>query len=249
LDRPRPDRKLPAATAAAAAFAGRSWPLACILLAAALSAAPAAALCRPGAAVPRASSAETWLARAEPEVRTQLQRDKVSFPEPGILAPCTDLSPALVVFDHPPEAVFALLLQTERQAEFLPQVSDLRPVSRAPGPHVDRHEVSILFKRIVYHVEQHWSRPERRIWWQLSPAHDNDIRALEGFWELHPLDGGRTLGVYGSLVDVGPVLPRRMQARLTRNNLQEAIHALRAWIDRQDAADVQQAARAPGAAE
>jgi len=245
VDRPRPDRNLPAARAAAPARL-----LASVVLAAVLSAAPADALCRLGAAAPpRPSSAEGWLARAEPEVRTTLERDKVAFPEPGSLEPCTDLTPALVVFDHPPETVFALLLQTERQAEFLPQVSDLRAVSRNPGPHVDRHEVSILFKRIVYHVEQHWSRAERRIWWQLSPAHDNDIRALEGFWELPPLDGGRTLGVYGSLVDVGPVLPRRMQARLTRNNLQDAIHALRAWVDGQDAADVQRAAAAAGAAE
>jgi hypothetical protein len=228
----------------------RRRPLASVVLAAILSAAPAAALCRLDAATPRRpSSGEGWLARAEPGVRTALRRDKVAFPEPGDLEPCTDLTPALVVFDQPPETVFALLLQTERQAEFLPQVRDVRAVSRSPGPHIDRHEVAILFKRIVYHVEQHWSRDERRIWWQLSPAHDNDIRALEGFWELHPLDGGRTLGIYGSLVDVGPVLPRRMQARLTRNNLQEAIHALRAWVDRQGPADPKRAAPAAGAGE
>jgi hypothetical protein len=220
------------------------------VLAAVVTASPATALCRLEAASPqRPASAQAWLARLAPAARTALERDEVAFPEPGSLEPCTDLSPALVVFDQAPETVFALLVQTERQAEFLPQVSDVRPVSRAPGPHVDRHEVSILFKRIVYHVEQHASRAELRIWWQLSPAHDNDIRGLEGFWELHPLDGGRTLGVYGSLVDVGPVLPKRMQARLTRNNVEEAIRALRAWVDRQDAADVQRAARAAGADE
>jgi hypothetical protein len=245
LDRPQPDRRLPAAPPSSR----RSWPLACILLVAALSAAPVDALCRPGAAAARPSSAQAWLARAGPEVLATLERDKVAFPAAGSLEPCTDLTPALVVFDQPLETVFALLLQTERQAEYLPQVSDLRAVSRTPGPHVDRHEVSILFKRIVYHVEQHWSRAERRIWWQLSPAHDNDIRALEGFWELHPVDGGRTLGVYGSRVDVGPVLPQRMQARLTRNNVQEAIRALRAWVARQDAAEGQRAASAAGAAE
>jgi hypothetical protein len=220
------------------------------VLAAVLTAAPAGALCRLDAAAPRQpSSAEAWLARADPEVRTALQRDEVAFPRPGSLEPCTDLTPALVVFDQPPETVFALLLETERQAEFLPQVSEIQPVSRPPGPHVDRHEVSILFKRIVYHVEQHWSRAERRIWWRLSPAHDNDIRALEGFWELHALDGGRTLGVYGSRVDVGPVLPRRMQARLTHNNVQQAIRALRAWVDREGAAARQRAAPRGGAAE
>lgn len=246
MDRPRPDRKL----AAAPRIPRRSWPLAAAALAAVIAWAPAAALCRPGAAgASRPSSATAWLARAEPAVRTALEHDKVAFPEPKSLEPCADLTPALAVFDHAPETVFALLLQTERQAEFLPQVSDLRAVSRPPGPHVDRHEVSILFKRIVYHVEQDSSRAERRIWWQLSPAHENDIRALEGFWELHPLDGGRTLGVYGTRVDVGPVLPQRVQARLTRNNLQDAIRALRAWVDDQDPADVQRAAAAAGAAE
>jgi hypothetical protein len=246
VDRPRPDRQL----ATAPGLARRSWPLAIVALAAVLAAAPAAALCRPGAAAaPRPSSAQAWLARAEPPVRTALERDKVAFPEPRSLEPCADLTPALVVFQHAPDTVFALLLQTERQAEYLPQVSGLQAVSRPPGAHIDRHEVSILFKRIVYHVEQDWHRGERRIWWQLSPAHENDIRALEGFWELHPLDGGRTLGVYGSRVDVGPVLPQRVQARLTRNNLEEAIHALRAWVDGQDAADAQRAAAAAGAAE
>jgi hypothetical protein len=227
--------------------AGRA--LAALALAAAL-AAPARALCRLDAAPPqRPASAEAWLARAGPALRAALERDQVAFPEPGSLEPCTDLTPALVVFERPPEAVFALLLQSERQAEFLPQVSDVRPVSRAPEPHVDRHEVSILFQRIVYHVELRWSRAERRIWWRLAPAHDNDIRAVEGFWELLPLDGGRTLGVYGSFVDVGPVLPRRVEARLTRNNVREAIRALRAWVDGQDAAGGRRAPPRAGAGE
>lgn len=241
-----PDRVPPVAPASVRP----SLPWACLVLAALLSAPPAAALCRPGAAAPGwPPSAQGWLARAEPQVRTALQRDKVAFPEAASLEPCTDLIPALVVFDHPPGIVFALLLQTERQVEYVPQVRALRPVSRTPDSHVDRYEVAILFKRIVYHVEQDWSRAERRIWWQLSPAHDNDIRALEGFWELHPLDGGRTLGVYGSRVDVGPVLPQRIQARLTRNNMRDAIHALRNWVDGQDPAAVQRASAGAGAAE
>lgn len=194
----------------------------------------ASGLCRlETPATPRPSDAPSWLARTDAELLADLERERVVFPRPGSLEPCPDLIPALAVFAHPPEVVFRLLVQTDRHAEALPQLAGLRAMSRAPAPHVDRHEIAILFTRISYHVEQEWSQHERRIWWRLSPDHENDIRTLEGFWELHPYEGGRTLGVYGSRVDVGSAVPKRMQAALTRKNMRSAIHALREWVDRE----------------
>ena len=195
-------------------------------------ASPSSALCRLDASrESRPASAQGWMARADPKLVETLEDRRVIFPRPGSLEPCIDLAPALVLFQHPPAAVFRLLIQTERHLEFLPSVSGLEAVSRGTKGHVDRHEISIFFTRIAYHVEQQWSREEWRIWWRLSPLHRNDIRALEGYWELHALPGGRTLGLYGTFVDIGPVLPQGMQAALTRKNMRAAIHALREWVD------------------
>ncbi|MEZ7981070.1 MAG: hypothetical protein QMC74_15420, partial [Myxococcota bacterium] len=41
---------------------------------------------------------------------------------------------------------------------------------------------------------------------------------LVGYWELYPLSDRRSLGFYGTGGDVGPAIPRRIQATITRKN-------------------------------
>ena len=58
---------------------------------------------------------------------------------------------------------------------------------------MDRHEIQILFTSITYHLRHQWDEEGRRIWWDLSPGHENDLRGLVGYWELYPLsDGGHS---------------------------------------------------------
>jgi hypothetical protein len=180
--------------------------------------------------------AEEWLDTVPSEVAQRLNRKGFAFPEQSAIDKCPGMVPALVIFDAPPERVFGLLIQTERHGEFMKSLESVAPVSRRPEDHVDRHEMKILFKRISYHVRHGWSSEDRRIWWDLSPSHPNDLRSIMGFWELHPLGAERSLGLYGTRVDVGPIIPARLQESLTRKNLRTAVENVRRWVEREGGA-------------
>jgi len=201
----------------------------------ALVALPGQAVCEcdPAKAPPALpGGADAWLAASSAGISSALREKRLAFPKSRELEGlCPGMTPAVVLFAHPPEQVFELLIQTERQAEVMRFIDAIEPVSRRPEDHVDRHELKILFTRIRYHVRHHWDGEAMRIWWDLAPSHANDIREITGYWELYPLSGNRSLGLYASAVDVGPVIPRRMQAALTRKNLRSAVESFRRWVD------------------
>ncbi|MBW2497832.1 MAG: SRPBCC family protein [Deltaproteobacteria bacterium] len=180
--------------------------------------------------------AEEWLETVPSEVVRRLDQEGFAFPEESAIDECPGMVPALVIFDQPPDRVFGLLIQTERHGEFMKSLRSVDPVSRRPEEHVDRHEMKILFKRIAYHVRHDWSPELGRIWWDLSPAHPNDLRSIMGFWELHPLGANRSLALYGTRVDVGPIIPARLQESLTRKNLRMAVENVRRWVEREGGA-------------
>ena len=187
-------------------------------------------------------SADEWLAEAPESLRRSLSEGGIAFPGRGLgaesfLPLCDAVTPAVVIFRNSPARVFELLIQTERHGEFLGKADGSGPVSRAPLDHVDRHEIQILFTSITYHLRHRWDEEGKRIWWDLSPLHDNDLSGLVGYWELYPLRDGRALGFYGTGVDVGPVIPKRMQATITRRNVRSAVLAIRDWVDREAGGD------------
>lgn len=184
------------------------------------------------------TSADEWIAASPSALRDSLRTTGIAFPTRKVrrekFAPlCDEVTPAVVVFDQNPRVVFDLLIQTERHQEFMDAFGETEPISRAPADHVDRHEVSILFTSLVYHVRHHWDVEASRIWWDLSPAHENDLRGIIGYWELYPLVGGGSVGFYGTAVDVGPMIPKRMQESLTRKNLRSAVGRIREWVVRE----------------
>ena len=67
--------------------------------------------------------------------------------------------------------------------------------------------------------------------WGLEPGRANDLQRADGFWELYPLEGGRTLGRFGATVDVGSAVPRFFQGWVTRKNLPRTIDRARRWVD------------------
>ena len=96
---------------------------------------------------------------------------------------------------------------------------------------VGEYRFSLLFTRLVYRLRHRWSDEHWRIWWQLDKSFSNDLREVRGYWQLYELADQRTLGVYGSNIDVGPIFPARIQARLTRQSLQRSIESILRWVN------------------
>ena len=167
------------------------------------------------------------------ELVDRLLEDKVVL-VPGWTGPRvhgTAAARALVLFAKPRDRVIQLMLQTDRQTEYRPEVAKLDTVERSPDGVVMAQEMRIMLTPIRFWLRYHWDVPAGRISWDLDPHFPNDLRALEGFWELSEVDAEHTLGKTGTQVDVGAALPSFLQDAATRNNLHDTLDRCRRWVD------------------
>lgn len=138
---------------------------------------------------------------------------------------------ALVIFDQPLGRTMNLLVQAPRQREFRPDVRHIEVIEQSPRHSVTEYQMRIMLVGITYRLRYDWNFETFDIRWELDERFDNDLSDVEGFWELFELDGGRTLGRFGTRVDVGPRLPKFLQDYATRKNLPEAMDRVRRWVD------------------
>jgi hypothetical protein len=138
---------------------------------------------------------------------------------------------ALVIFERPQDEVYRLLSQTDRQIEYRPSVTQTLTIGfRAHGP-LDEHRLKILFRSYVYRLEYRLDPEQYRISWSLDPTFSNDLKRVDGSWELFAMDDGRTLGRSGTIVEIGPAIPGFLQDWLTRSHLPETMKEVRRWVD------------------
>ena len=234
-----------------------SWILFCALVPARADEAPDLVECDFGPAPVEALASGEELIRMLPEeAAAELFSQGRYYAPSGVLPArfCPGLIQALVVFDAPRSRVMELLSATQHQSEYLHHADVMHPVLRSEEESIVHYELKILFTRLRYRIHYRFKREESRIWWQLDSEYDNDLKDARGYWKLHPLaaadpgsssevasdvelrEGERTLALYGTRVDVGAALPRRMQDALTRKKMKQSIRDTRDWIKAQEAA-------------
>jgi hypothetical protein len=143
----------------------------------------------------------------------------------------TQSAQGYVIFEQPVERVFRLLSQTERQLEYRPELEAIETVAPLDDGTLDEHRIRILFLEVRYRLRNHRDEAHRRISWELDSAFENDLRRVEGSWELHALDARRTLGLFRTTVEVGSGIPSFLQDYLTRKNLPGTLERCRRWVD------------------
>jgi hypothetical protein len=143
----------------------------------------------------------------------------------------SDYVGALVLFEQPRQKALKLLSQTARQIEYIPEIDSIESVRRSGSMSVDKHCLRIMFIRIDYRILTRFDAKSARIWWDLDPDYDNDLHLLKGFWELYEMDAERTLGHFGTRVEVGPILPAYFQEIATRRQVPRIMERVRYWVD------------------
>ena len=83
----------------------------------------------------------------------------------------------------------------------------------------------------MYHLRYRLDPVAQRIAWELDDRYENDLGLVEGFWDLYAMDDARTLGRFGTRVDVGPAIPAFLQDWLTRNKIPTTMENARLWIN------------------
>lgn len=136
---------------------------------------------------------------------------------------------AAMIFDQPIDKAYALFRATENQHRYLPDLDSCKLVKRDDkGDRVDFH-VKLIFD-IDYRIHHHYDDANFHYWWHLDPEYDNDMKQVDGFWKLYKIDDKRTLGRYGTRVQVSSIIPQFIMTRLTKSNLPVAMEACYKYI-------------------
>jgi hypothetical protein len=167
----------------------------------------------------------------EPAERVaRLLAEGVLVRAPGAADAAGRMVQAWVLFDRPVDRVYELLSATGRQREFRREIAAQTEVSRDAEGVVEEQRLRILFLDVVYRLRYALDPVARRIRWQLDPTFANDLRRVEGFWELFALDASRTLGRFGTAIDVGE-LPAFIEDSVTRQTLPGTLARCREWVN------------------
>jgi hypothetical protein len=175
-----------------------------------------------GTAPARTGSA---LLLAQPEeVGEELRRDRIALLDDGGDG-STDV---LVIFRSSLGRVMHLLSQTGRQNEYRTDLeSSTATLASFEDGALERQHMRYLFVDIIVHLRYRIDADRHRIEWTLDPSYENDLNHVEGSWELQALSADSTLGWFRTRVDLGVPIPRFLQARTIRTD----VDAVRQWVD------------------
>jgi hypothetical protein len=174
---------------------------------------------------------ESVLAQEPPELVERLQEQGIVVLEDIASTERTTFVIAYVIFEQPRSRVIALVTEASRQTEWRTDLKSVAVVEDAPPTRVDEVRMRVMFRELVYRVRYQRDPETDRIAWALDERFENDLAVLEGFWEFHPLENGRTLGRFGTRVDAGAAIPAFMQRDLTRRSVVKTMENCREWVD------------------
>jgi hypothetical protein len=138
---------------------------------------------------------------------------------------------AFAIFERPRDEVMHLIAQSTRQIEYRPEITAISTVETFPHGNVDEHQLRILFVELKYYLRSQIDYTEGRAWWTLDTTRPSDLSRLDGYWEFYEYGPARTLGAFGTVVDIGPALPGFIQDLASRKSVPQTVDRTRRWVD------------------
>lgn len=138
---------------------------------------------------------------------------------------------AVAIFHTSKERAYELITEPSMQPEYLPRLVEAESMHPTVVGEVTRFHLRVMFNNIHFNV-RHWYYPElSRIEWYLDKDYENDIKDQEGYWQLFAVNDELTVAEYGTRVDTGIAVPRRVQDFFARRDIPSALEAFRAYLD------------------
>jgi len=138
---------------------------------------------------------------------------------------------AVMILNQSIDEVFNFLCQTERQEEYLPRLERSILIEEDENGNITEFRIKALFINIIYRVRHHYDPKHYRLYWELDPNFDNDIKHLEGYYQLYKINEHQTLARYATVVILSDLIPRSIQELLTKKDLPQSLGAVKKWID------------------
>lgn len=181
-----------------------------------------------GAALP---TGDAVLAKEPPELVQELDARGLVVLEEVSSRDATTFVIAYVRFAQPRPRVVTLVTDPTRQLEWRTDLESVEVVERAEWTRTDEVRMRVMFRDLIYRVRYERDPVTERIAWSLDPGFANGLDRLDGFWEFYALDGGGTLGRFGTRVDAGVPIPDLVQRELTRRSVVTTLESCRKWVD------------------
>ncbi len=137
---------------------------------------------------------------------------------------------AVVTFDPSPEEVWPLLYRTEDQIKYLEEIRDIQVINKEKTRDNIEFHLKIAWMDIVYRVIHQFDRDGLFFHWGLDPSFDNELKELEGYWQLYPYGNGKTLARYGSQVSVRKV-PSFIENLFKKNGVRKSLEAVQKYVN------------------
>jgi ribosome-associated toxin RatA of RatAB toxin-antitoxin module len=142
----------------------------------------------------------------------------------------TSLITAVMIFNKPPEQVFDLLYRSEDQIKFLPEIKDVKVISKTEKDNNIEFKTRAAVFTFVYRVIHKFDKNNLYMDWVMDKNFKNDLQDLRGFWKFYPYPGGKTLARYGSNVSVKGV-PEWVENIFKATGVKDALKNVKKYID------------------
>lgn len=134
---------------------------------------------------------------------------------------------AYCVINRPPDAVWAIMLNYQKFAEFMPRLEKIEVLKKTQGTMKVTETVHVPLGVIVYTIDLIFTPAQRTVSWTLDKSRQHDIADTSGTWEFLPYSQGRTMLRYTTTVDSGMFVPRFLEDAMIKKDLSNALLSLK----------------------
>ncbi len=142
----------------------------------------------------------------------------------------SSLITAVMIFEKPPEVVYDLLYRSEDQIKFLPEIKDVKVISKEETKNDIEFKTRAAIFTFVYRVIHNFDKNNLYMYWAMDKSFKNDLQDLRGFWKFYPYPGGKTLARYGSNVSIKGV-PEWVENIFKKTGVKNALTNVKKYID------------------
>ena len=143
----------------------------------------------------------------------------------------TSFIEAALVFNRPPEEVWALLSDTWLQVHYVPEVRSAKIVWENKEENCLELTVRVMGRTVVYRMVQDFDPAGLYFHWTLDATFPSEIKELAGFWRFFAYDERRTLARYGSVVKPRFPVPGFIREAIARGHVSSDLESVKKFVD------------------
>jgi ribosome-associated toxin RatA of RatAB toxin-antitoxin module len=138
---------------------------------------------------------------------------------------------AAIMFSASSETTWKFISKTDDQPKYIDQCKAIKVIKKSPGKSFEVHTVGNWMATYTYGIIENYLPETLCIYWTLDTSYiENDLIALNGYWQFYPYGKGQTLGRYGSSISLKNV-PGFIANRFKKSGVKDALASVKKYVD------------------